>query len=358
VNKTIAIPIFALFASAAAHAQTPNSVVLYGILDVGVRSTSGLDSSNNPTPNNAIAQYSGMGPQSRWGFRGSESLGGGMKAGFNLEQGFEMNFGGQIAGAPFFDRQANLQLEGQWGQVSLGRHNTLVLQSALLVDPIGFRAATINPNMLVTSLIQHRTGVNWGTSGQPVAAHRQNNSVLYDLPMGSFTARAMYSFGGLTSSRSASSSYGLGLNYVVPKFTMTGGFTEYKDPTDRLTMTATNVGVAYRPGGGARYVFNVGRNTADTTLTTRTTNEVVAAGLTYPIAPSFELTLGSYHISRKRTGLTNDGYDRQIGYLDYLLSRRTRVYLQADLTRWKGGYQGVANRKEANGVSAGVTHIF
>ncbi len=82
--KLIAVAVCAT-ASMVAHAQS--AVTLYGILDEGVNWTSN---------SNGAHQYnmtSGVASGSRWGLRGSEDLGGGLKAVFVLENGFDVGSG-------------------------------------------------------------------------------------------------------------------------------------------------------------------------------------------------------------------------------------------------------------------------
>ena len=80
-KKYLAVSIAALFASAA-HAQT--SVTLYGIADADVR-----------VDHTAIGTLKSVGSGgesgSRWGIRGSEDLGGGLKAIFTFEQGIDLD---------------------------------------------------------------------------------------------------------------------------------------------------------------------------------------------------------------------------------------------------------------------------
>ncbi|MDP0941411.1 porin, partial [Klebsiella quasipneumoniae] len=61
---------------------------------------------------------------SRLGVRGTEDLGGGLKAAFNLEHGFNSDTGSlQTFGSPantFWSRQANVELSGSFGTVRLG----------------------------------------------------------------------------------------------------------------------------------------------------------------------------------------------------------------------------------------------
>jgi len=80
-HTAIALALLGLFASAA-HAQS--SVTLYGRLNVTLESQSVGDASRV----NKMADNS-----SRWGVKGSEDLGGGMRANFVFEQGFDTTTG-------------------------------------------------------------------------------------------------------------------------------------------------------------------------------------------------------------------------------------------------------------------------
>ncbi|MBW8315741.1 MAG: porin, partial [Hydrogenophaga sp.] len=62
----------------------------------------------------------GEGAQSRFGFRGVEDLGQGMKVSFALENRFRSN-SGELTAVRFFQGQAILAIEGGWGRVALGR---------------------------------------------------------------------------------------------------------------------------------------------------------------------------------------------------------------------------------------------
>lgn len=88
----------ALSASFAAHAQS--SVTLYGIVDGGIAYT------NNQRGASVVQQASGKLSGSRWGFRGQEDLGNGLKAVFTLENGFKENDGTLNQAGREFGRQA------------------------------------------------------------------------------------------------------------------------------------------------------------------------------------------------------------------------------------------------------------
>src|ERR1700761_8451239 len=107
----IATAVAASFASAA-HAQS--SVTLYGALDAALTYTSNVAGGS---------KYSlgSSNDENRFGLRGTEDLGGGLKTVFTLEQGFNLNDGSQGNASRMFSRQAFVGLSSQFGTVTLGR---------------------------------------------------------------------------------------------------------------------------------------------------------------------------------------------------------------------------------------------
>lgn len=91
-------------------ASAQSSVTLYGIADIWVGKPEG----------GKVQAGSGGVNQSRFGLKGSEDLGGGLKAVFTLESGFSLA-NGAVAGT-LFNRQANVGLEGGFGTIKLGQN--------------------------------------------------------------------------------------------------------------------------------------------------------------------------------------------------------------------------------------------
>jgi predicted porin len=190
-----------LCATLPAMAQTGDSVVLYGIIDTAVRTQSGLTAAYARSPLNSTVVASGVGPTSRWGLRGSEDLGGGLRATFNLEGGINIDTGAQANATTMFDRASVVGLAGSWGSITAGRQNTLIADSAGVTDPIGLRFASLNPNIQNVSLTGHQLGVEYGATGSNASSNRVNNSAKYSLPIGNFVARAMVSMGEVAARR-------------------------------------------------------------------------------------------------------------------------------------------------------------
>ena len=108
----------ALAALASMSAFAQSSVTLYGVADIwlaNVKTTVG---------GSGVAQNlmgSGGINGSRFGLKGSEDLGGGLKANFLFENGFNLDSGAAAQGGLLFGRQAYAGLSGGFGEVRFGR---------------------------------------------------------------------------------------------------------------------------------------------------------------------------------------------------------------------------------------------
>jgi len=106
----------AVTAAFALPAFAQSSITLYGVIDEGINYTS------NAGDKSAYQLESGYAQGSRWGLKGSEDLGSGLKAIFDLENGFDVNSGGLQEGARIFGRQAFVGLTAaNYGTLTLGR---------------------------------------------------------------------------------------------------------------------------------------------------------------------------------------------------------------------------------------------
>ena len=113
--KKSLVALAVLAASGAAMAQS--SVTLYGVADVWVGS---VKVDNGTTSTSTTSMISGGVSTSRWGMKGAEDLGGGLKAIFQMEHGFNVDTGTQRTAGSSFDRQAYVGLSGDFGAVKLG----------------------------------------------------------------------------------------------------------------------------------------------------------------------------------------------------------------------------------------------
>jgi predicted porin len=125
--------------STSAHtalAQSNTNVTLYGIVDVGTEYIDGAAAAGRAVSLTRVSSSSQI--ASRWGLRGSENLGGGWKAIFNLESGFSPDTGALLQGGRIFGRTAIVGLEGGLGSLMLGRQRNLIFDANLIYDPMGY----------------------------------------------------------------------------------------------------------------------------------------------------------------------------------------------------------------------------
>jgi len=107
-------------AAAPAFAQQANSVTLYGIMDVNV-AQSETHGGTTVTGMDELANPRG----SRFGMRGSENLGGGLRGFFQIEAGLTGRDGTTTSNNQLFNRHAWVGLAGSMGELTLGRQDTL-----------------------------------------------------------------------------------------------------------------------------------------------------------------------------------------------------------------------------------------
>jgi predicted porin len=121
----------ALAAAAPLFATAQTNVQLYGVVDAGIVSQDTGGAEGRQT-----GVQSGNQSSSRFGFRGTEDLGNGLKAIFNLEGGTNIDTGaGDSSG--LFARRAVVGLEGGFGSVTLGREYSPIASVAAASDAFG-----------------------------------------------------------------------------------------------------------------------------------------------------------------------------------------------------------------------------
>ncbi len=182
-------------------AQAQSSVTLFGLLDASVEYSD--DQANATVAGNQVTigqsglrLQNGVGYGSRFGVRGTEDLGGGLKAIFTLEHRLNIDTGDTSGGAAatagnqkFWNGQAWVGLSGGWGQLTAGRQYSPIFWALIPADFTSYGyynnwAAGSGANVGVTSAFL--------TQG-PI---RLDNSLAYKSPtFGGLTVYATYAFG-------------------------------------------------------------------------------------------------------------------------------------------------------------------
>jgi predicted porin len=158
-------------APSSAPSSAPPTAQLYGLVDAGVEFINNVGANGGSV--HRMPGLSGGQLPSRWGLRGTEDLGGGLRAVYTLEAGFAADSGVSLQGGRAFGRQAFVGLSGDWGTLTLGRHWTMTFFSVLDADVIGpstFGMAAFDPylpNARVDNSISYRgtfSGVTVGAT--------------------------------------------------------------------------------------------------------------------------------------------------------------------------------------------------
>lgn len=134
MKKTLLAAALATGFAGAAHADT--SVTLYGQIDTGI----GYEQVKGPNGFKAshVGGTTGVSGGSRWGLRGSEDLGDGLKAVFTLESGFDSQNGKSSQDGRLFGRQATIGLaSSSWGKFELGRQTNMASKYIGDISPFG-----------------------------------------------------------------------------------------------------------------------------------------------------------------------------------------------------------------------------
>ena len=131
-KKLIALAVTGACVVPAAMAQTANPVTLYGRAYVTVESVEATGGTS--AQNDASKRRTRLDDQSSLlGVRGTEDLGGGLKAFFQLETAFKLDQNDTT----FANRNSGVGLQGGWGSVLIGRWDMPFKTTTIAVDPFG-----------------------------------------------------------------------------------------------------------------------------------------------------------------------------------------------------------------------------
>jgi len=199
----------------ASVAQAQSSVTLYGIIDEGFNINTNADGKRLYNLSSGVLQGS------RWGLRGTEDLGGGLKALFVLENGFDVNTGKLGQGGLEFGRQAYVGLSSDFGTVTLGR------QYDSVVDFVGPLEAADQWGGYIAAHPGDLDNFN--------NAYRVNNAVKYTSPTyAGFQFGGVYSLGGVAGNFTRNQIWSVGAGYTNGPLQVGVGYLNVRDPNVSL----------------------------------------------------------------------------------------------------------------------------
>ena len=305
----------------AAQAQT--SVTIYGIADASV----GIEDTDAPGTDSRTVISSGTQSTSRIGFRGTEDLGNGLKALFNIEAGVALDSGASDA-AGLFQRRAVVGLQGTFGTITVGREYSPIAAVVQSSDPLG----------------HGYYGSNLGSFGTGRATRRLPNSVNYKSEaLSGFTVQAAYSAGERQNDNPSGNLVGVSVEYKNGPLNLGAGYHQVEN---------------LAAGDDEEFAFGAGYNFGAFDLR----GSYVMADPEGPL-PEFKFTTvgGSFtsgaskffvslHQQRVDTGGRGNGFS--LAYA-YTLSKRTNLYSSYGRVRNNNG--GTFGLTSAGGTFAPPT---
>lgn len=347
--------------SGAAAAQS--NVTIYGLIDTGVEYLTNAGANKG----SVLRLSSGAMNTSRIGFRGTEDLGGGLKAVFQLENGFKLDTGAfdDSTGA-LFNRQSTVGLEGAFGRVVAGRSFTTTYDFILPFDPMGYSGQY----SWVTS-----AGATPATSTAPVRKDGMltsaSNMIKYQGDFGGFKVGATYSFGEVAGSTNDSAKYSLGLAYTAGPFSVA---TTYDRSNGAIAANSNSYDKAasMHLAGGYQATedlkFNLGYRYYKKSLATNATplrSDLFWGGGSYKLTPALTFIGTIYYQNIKDVATAQDADPIMYSLrLKYALSKRTDLYASGAFAKAKNGANVGVSRDDPGfdnsqtGVTLGIQHRF
>ena len=330
-----------LLCAGGAHAQS--SVEVSGLVDV----FAGSIKNSGDAGRKSVVDSGGL-TTSWFGFKGTEDLGGGLKANFQLTSFIKVDTGsqGRFANDTFFSRDANVSLSGSFGSVMLGRWMAPNFLPSVVGNPLG-DSFTFSPLILHMN-VPLFNGTGWGATTPSDTGW--SNQLVYSTPnIGGFKANLQYQFGE-QAGNNGKKNVGANFFYFGGPLTLTGfyerdqisnpGAGSYLGTTkkDWMLLGAYDFGMV-------KPYLSYGEKKIDDTASTK--------GKTVQVGASAPLGNGKLLAEWVKTEWSTPDVSRKtftLGY-DYNLSKRTDVYAMYMNDK-------ITNQSTGNSFGVGIRHRF
>ncbi len=368
-RKILALAIATLPAAAFAQSQ----ITMYGDIELAVSGTKMFGNGPDMKTTNRIDDTG-----SSWGIRGTEALGNGLNAIFQVEayissDGTNLNGGSranQLAGRDTF-----LGLQGGWGKVRLGRLSNYQNSDMETMDSWEYQAAI-------------------GINGMGIMTRfdgRFNNAVRYDSPsLAGFDLSLLYSTDEVRAGDDNRSAWGIGAGYSWQSLFVKGGYTQYQEQNG----SGNKDGNYWRVEGGYAGTLSIigayQQATQYGASATGGTNSIwmrstgdyssgvlgastVAFGDNDKLKTQEAAITASYQFGNftprasfvwgddaKVNGqkLSDSGYQQYIAGVDYSLSKRSKVYASYGYISYDGDRYTDGRHDNEYAFALGMVHLF
>lgn len=375
-KSLFALAVFGAFAGAA---QAQSAVTVYGSIDAGVRHKDNM----NPGGDSRIEMASGLFSSNRLGFRGTEDLGGGLNARFNLELGFTSDTGAQAGAAntlggtatnQLFDRAATVGLGGAWGAIDFGMQYSVAFKIIGGYDPFSYKFIGIIP------LAGAAAGNQGTTVSSAIGNTRFGNDIQYIGTFGPLTIGAEHSFGEAAGETSDNTASAVGAKFTAGPLNIGAAYTKRKPNLGTSAAqnfqdnTQWTIGAAVTMGPARIAAGYIDEEQNNMTIGVNRETRNAWVGGSYNFTPAMALTAGYY-----QTKLDQGAADARRKLLivggTYNFSKRTNLYVNVDRAKFDGnatfgsaggtfaGAVGAAfvqptGQDSQTGISVGLHHLF
>lgn len=363
----------------AAPVSAMAAVTVYGTIDTGIRMAT--DAVTATGTDSVMTVTDGTRTTNRWGLRGSEDLGGGLKANFNLEgqygsdtgalgsspsTGSGPTLGGTTGSANanqgLFQRKAIVGLSGANWSVDLGRDYTVNFKTQGVYDPMSYTYTGITP-----------------AAGNNVAGTRHSNLITAGFRFGTGGIRLDYAMGEQVGDNTSQTSYGINGDFAFGNLTLVAAYTTRSAATVAIgdvDQDTFNFGGVWKMGA---WTFRAGYSTSEYSATgLDAETPMILAGVQYAFSPTLNGRFGYYTMDFDVAGNNVGSRDWMIFALDYYLSKSTTLYAAVDInnmdgtsitvngntgaitagTAGQGTVLGVNSEDGATGFTVGIAHAF
>ena len=348
IKAALGIMACAVGSTVAGGAAAQTNVTAMGLVDMyaGASQLSGVADKTNVVGSGGLTT-------SWFGFKGSEELGGGLRAEFALTGFFRGDTGssGRFNGDNLFSRDANVGLAGSFGKVQVGRGLAPNFLPTVLFNPFG-DSFTFSPLVLHADMAGSGA---WGGATN-AADTGWSNQVIYSSPkIGGLSANVHYQFGEVAG-QTSTNNVGANLLYFSGPVGLTAFYHDTNVSNPNPAVTANKQKTAF---AGASYDFKVIKLAA---TFQRNDNESAATGARSSLDRTASLgawvpagggnVLAAYARTKRDLAAAPDLTRRtfSLGY-DYFLSKRTDVYAIA-MNDKLSGYD------DATSYGVGIRHRY
>ncbi|AMO94508.1 outer membrane insertion C-terminal signal domain protein [Collimonas fungivorans] len=357
----------ALACALVGQAQAQTSVTIYGRVDAGINYQSNQVNRNADGSITRGGQWGIGGNEwgtSMFGIKGTEDLGGGLKALFTLENGFDASNGQVNGGSGLWTRRSFVGLNGSLGTVKIGRDLALPSDRVWSIDPTG------QQNMSTSTLFKGR---NWPQT---------SNQIQYITPdMGGLYVHVMYGAGeaagsftrGPTGSNIGNST-GIAVGFVQPNYELLAMYDtarsqsgEYNDLFSRskeitvggnVTISKVKLYAGWQNLSAPAQIV-----TTDGTMAAANKANQFWLGANYQLTPALTLIGAAYHVK-----LNHDVGSANLFMVgtNYSLSKRTLLYASVGTIRngsntdfqvQTGSSDGLVGQNQST-FYTGISHSF